>query len=127
MLFTINSYGPQEANSFRLRYLCVAVYIEMSSFLSFCSKLAKAAYSPATAVQSQSGACASLLVNKIPPFPWIFVLILYPFSGENMENLPLNNHPFFSKRGEKPLLFDTGDWKYGAMLEKEEEGLQYEA
>ncbi len=36
---------------------------------------------PATAVQSQSGAYASLLVNKIPPFPWIFALILYPFSG----------------------------------------------
>ncbi len=32
--------------------------------------------SPATAVQSHGGAYASLLVNKIPPFPWIFALIL---------------------------------------------------
>ncbi len=32
---------------------------------------------PAMAVQSQSGAYASLLVDKILPFPWIFALILY--------------------------------------------------
>ncbi len=51
---------------------------------------------PVTVVRSKSGAYASLLVNKIPPFPWTFALILYPFSCENMENLHLNNHPFFS-------------------------------
>ena len=32
-----------------------------------------------TAVQSKSGAHASLLVKKYPPFPWTFALILYHF------------------------------------------------
>ena len=45
---------------------------------------------PATAVQSKSGAHASLLANKTPPFPWTFALILNLFLCENMENLPLN-------------------------------------